>query len=293
MKISLWLWPCLCFAWRMGQMKWYCGALFCILMHELAHGAVARIWGADVEVMRLGPAGAQLVLREPLPKGMPVFLLHMAGPLCNAILAMVCASAFIAAVEQGGSAELTREFWHQGCLINCGLAIFNLLPLYPLDGGRLLLLLLSEHWGYGRAFRILYIFSCLFTLFLFFLGIYLVQYHLVNFFLCMLALQCFRQAVAGRRYLMYCMEKNRGNTHGDLRPGRLSLCYEDESAMRLLERVPAGQRRDFSVVDRSGRLRGLLLEDELWSGLYRQGPDASASQLLHSRAKNERKVERQ
>jgi len=290
MKISRWLVPAMILAWKSGWIVWYCGGLVCIALHELAHGIVAWGWGAQIEAVKLGPGGAQLVLREPLPPRMPLFALHMAGPVCNGLLALACAGGFLFAVRTGGTMELTRGFWRNGCLMNSCLAIFNLLPLYPLDGGKILLLFLSESYGYGRAFRISYIFSCIFSLFLFFLGIYLVQYNLVNFFLCILAVHCFRQAKNGRRYMIFGMEKNRGRNHGDLRLGRLALCYEDEPALRLLERVPAGQRRDFSVVDRRGRLRGLLLEDELWSGLYGQGPDASASQLLRSRNLNERKV---
>lgn len=293
MRISPWLAPALLCAWKGGWMRWYCGGLICITLHEFAHGMVAKIWGARLKEMKLGPGGAQLILKEPLPPDLPLFFLHMAGPVCNGLLAMLCAWGFLLAVKTGATAELTREFWRSGCLLNCFLAIFNLLPLYPLDGGKLLILLLSENLGYGRALRVAYLFSCIFSFFLFFLGIYLIQYHLMNFFLCLLALHCFRQAKNSRRYLIWGMERHRERTQKKkrkLRDGRLSLCYEDEPALCLLERVPPGQKRDFSVVDRSGRLRGLLLEDELWSGLYLQGPDASVSQLLRSRNVNKRKV---
>lgn len=290
MKISPWLLLTVALAWKSGWLSWYCAGFLCIALHELAHGMVARMWNAPIEGVRLGPAGLQLILKEPLPANLPLFALHMAGPVCNGILALFCAGGFLLSVQYGGQAELHRELWRNGCLMNCCLAIFNLLPLYPLDGGKLLLLILSENWGYGRAFRILYFFSCIFSLFLFFLGIYLVQYNSVNFFLCILAVHCFRQARNGRRYMIFGMEKHRGRNPDRLGFRRLSMCYEDEPALRLLERVPAGQQRDFSVVDRRGKLRGLLLEDELWSGLYGQGMDISVSQLLSSRDLNKRKV---
>ena len=174
LKLSAWLLPALYITWKLSQLRLYLTCLLFILLHELAHGAVVVCLGGGIRQLRLSPLGAQLILKEPLPQQMPLFLLHLAGPLCNGLLALLF--AFIFSINRA-------PIFASLCTLNCCLTIFNLLPLYPLDGGKLLLLLLAQVWGYGRSFRILYFFSCIFSLFLFFLGIYLVQYNSVNGFL--------------------------------------------------------------------------------------------------------------
>ena len=60
------------------------------------------------------------------------------------------------------------------------LAAFNMLPFYPLDGGRITLLILSASLGTRAAVKIACVFSILFSVSVFFLGLYLVQYNIMN-----------------------------------------------------------------------------------------------------------------
>ena len=102
----------------------------------------------------------------------------------------------------GGTAELNRELWRSGCLIHCELALFNLLPAYPLDGGKVLLAFLEKRTGKDEAFQKIYLFSSILLFSIFFLGIYLVQYQIVNFFLCVLVVRCGIQLWTDRQYLV-------------------------------------------------------------------------------------------
>ena len=202
MNVSLWLWPALVIAWKYGWLRMYIMALGAISLHELAHGLIAVLFRADISEFRLGPAGALLVLNEPIPKQVPMAVLHMAGPVFNVILAVGCLAMFQLSVRQGGTFEVNRELWRDGCLINCYLAVFNLLPVYPLDGGKILLSILEKSQGQVRAFQKIYLFSSIFSIFIFFLGIYLVQYQIVNFFLCILAFRCMKQLRTDRQYMV-------------------------------------------------------------------------------------------
>lgn len=114
------------------------------LVHELAHWAVLRCLGGEVRSLQLGLLGARMEIAHPerLSYGGEI-LVTAAGPLVNLLLAP-------------GLAWLGREeevFWlFAGAQLVLG--CFNLLPVRPLDGGRLLWLVVAWRYGPFRADRL-------------------------------------------------------------------------------------------------------------------------------------------
>ena len=114
------------------------------LVHELAHWAVLRCLGGEVRSLQLGLLGARMEIAHPerLSYGGEI-LVTAAGPLVNLLLAP-------------GLAWLGREeevFWlFAGAQLVLG--CFNLLPVRPLDGGRLLWLAVAWRYGPFRADRL-------------------------------------------------------------------------------------------------------------------------------------------
>jgi Zn-dependent protease len=155
-----------------------------IVLHELAHGHVARLCGdptaARAGRLSLNPlrhldpvgsflvpgllvlgsyaAGARPVLfgwARPVPVDAANFanprrdmvLVALAGPAANAALALAAATALAAAVRVPAIAELAVEMLAATVVVNCILGIFNLLPVPPLDGGRVLQAALPRSWA--------------------------------------------------------------------------------------------------------------------------------------------------
>lgn len=100
-------------------------ALCAAAAHELGHWVAIRLLGGRVRRLRLSAVGAELVLERSLSYGRECFC-ALAGPAVNVLLA-VCFCR--------GTGERTLVFTG----LNLALALFNLLPLAPLDGGRALL----------------------------------------------------------------------------------------------------------------------------------------------------------
>ncbi len=100
-------------------------ALCAAAAHELGHWAVIRLLGGQVRCLRLSTVGAGMVLERSLSYGRECFC-ALAGPAVNLLLA-VCFSR--------GTGEWALVF----AGLNLALALFNLLPLPALDGGRALL----------------------------------------------------------------------------------------------------------------------------------------------------------
>jgi Zn-dependent protease len=155
--------------------------LFAITLHEVAHGWVARYFGdRTAELLgrlslnplrHIDPVGTVIVPAIMLMIGGPLFgwakpvpvaskalrnprramvLVAIAGPLANLAMACLWCGVLGAVVRVNGNATLIywiAQMAQAGIVINVVLAIFNLLPIPPLDGGRVLAGLLPSAWS--------------------------------------------------------------------------------------------------------------------------------------------------
>lgn len=114
----------------------YLIAFLAVFLHECAHYALARIAGAKELSITLMPYGASLTLSEDVPH---VGAILLAGPISNLCIASFCLAISWLVPELYGYLE--------GFLAaNIHIALLNLLPAYPLDGGRLLRRVLDRRW---------------------------------------------------------------------------------------------------------------------------------------------------
>ncbi len=150
----------------------FVGSLFtCVVLHEYGHALTARRYGIATRDIILTPIGGIARL-----EGMPANPLHelaiaFAGPLVNLfIAALLVFPAFyffptelshLKSVFLTGELEVEEQlsiilrYWLPALLfLNLVLAGFNLLPAFPMDGGRILRALLSLRWSRLRATRI-------------------------------------------------------------------------------------------------------------------------------------------
>ncbi|MDO4553132.1 MAG: hypothetical protein Q4C22_06300 [Bacillota bacterium] len=156
--------------------------VFFTILHECCHGAAARALGYTPERITAGLFGGVLFLKEAFRPPAADLLIHLAGPFFNLASAALFFRIYL---EQ-------RLPWLELLIqINLALGLFNLLPFYPLDGGKVTELYLLRFFGSGVANGISRFFSLSFALFLFFLGIYLVQYSIINLLLSALALNLY------------------------------------------------------------------------------------------------------
>jgi Zn-dependent protease len=158
---------------------WAIPVLFAITLHEVAHGWMARYFGDRTAEMlgrlslnplrHIDPIGTVLVPGLLLAVGGPLFgwakpvpvatsvlrnprramvVVALAGPAANLLMAMVWCAVLGAIARVNGNETL--DGWialmaQAGIVINVVLAVFNLLPIPPLDGGRVLAGLLPPH----------------------------------------------------------------------------------------------------------------------------------------------------
>ena len=123
-----------------------------VLLHELGHSFTARSLGQPVKSITLFIFGGVSNLTQEPPTARTEFLVTIAGPLVSLVLAGIF--YLLHAAVSGGSSEVSAVLGYLAS-VNLILAIFNLIPAFPLDGGRVFR---SIVWGItgnmGRATRI-------------------------------------------------------------------------------------------------------------------------------------------
>ncbi len=135
----------------------------CVTLHELGHSLVARVFGIKVNDIVLSPLGGVAFLTRLPEKPLHELLIAAAGPLVNVVIAvaLVLLGAVVGMQPEGVAqiADGIREpslgtLWLWLILANVSLVLFNLIPAFPLDGGRIFRSLLALAIGNVRATRV-------------------------------------------------------------------------------------------------------------------------------------------
>jgi Zn-dependent protease len=126
-------------------------AFACVLLHEFGHALTARQFGIGTSEITLYPIGGVARLtRMPRSPGAEL-LITLAGPAVNVAIAAMLFGLFVLDVpEILGIASFAQNLLY----FNVGIALFNMVPAFPMDGGRIFRALLSGVVGRVRATEI-------------------------------------------------------------------------------------------------------------------------------------------
>ncbi|MBL0343822.1 M50 family metallopeptidase [Candidatus Villigracilis affinis] len=139
---------------------WLIGFISCILLHELGHALAAKLAGVEVKSIIIWLLGGLTNLERKPEKPLHNLAISAAGPLVNLFLGFVFVAVYILLyvfAPRGLEPELF--IWVQTfielsfslALLNIILVVFNLLPIYPLDGGNIMHAVLDGLFGRSNA----------------------------------------------------------------------------------------------------------------------------------------------
>lgn len=125
----------------------------CVVLHELGHSLTARRFGVRTPRILLMPIGGMAEMDRIPRRPLAEFLITIAGPAVNFLLVVILVPFFWhdALSSEEVAAYTARDLGVNLLLANAVMGVFNLLPVFPMDGGRILRALLATRLPYLRA----------------------------------------------------------------------------------------------------------------------------------------------
>jgi Zn-dependent protease/CBS domain-containing protein len=244
-------------------------ALFlCVLLHEFGHVLMARRFGVRTPDILLLPIGGVARLERIPEAPRQELLVALAGPAVTLVVAGVLYALVYGAGLGGSVADLAQ--------LNTLLLLFNLIPAFPMDGGRVLRAVLSSRVGLQRATRVAAGIGQLVAVAMGIAGLVMSPPNpillLIAFFVFLGAgaeLAAVQTRVEGRGITVTQMMVT------DFRSIAVYSTLAEATALLL-----AGEQREFPVVDNWGHVEGVLTRDDLIRGLSERGGAASVADSM-------------
>ena len=249
----------------------------CVVLHELGHALTARRYGIRTEDIVLYPIGGVARLRS-LGEGWQEFWIALAGPAVNLAIAvglyvMLTAVGYEWVVQIDPARPLRLPFWQWVLSINIVLLVFNLIPAFPMDGGRVLRAVLTHFMGNkSRATAVAagvgQVFAVLFMLVGLFANPVLMLIGVFIFF-----------AAGQESVATQSISLMQGRRVRDAMITRFDVLQHGDSLARAAELLLKSNQQDFPVFG-GGEVIGLLERRALISGLSTHGRDHYVAEVM-------------
>ncbi len=247
----------------------FLSVFLCVLLHEFGHALAARRYGIRTEDITLLPIGGLARLERLPDKPAQELIVAIAGPAVNVVIAAV----LFVLIQLFGSIPRLEEldvaagpFLGRLLMINVGLVVFNMIPAFPMDGGRVLRAVLAMMMPHAKATRIAAVIGQGMAV------VFAVAAFFGNPLLLLIALFVWvgAQSEAGAAEAKSLLSGVR------VRAGMLTdfhTLHPDDPLSKAAELIMKGCQHDFPIVQ-DGRFLGVLTRDRLVQGLSRHGLQA-------------------
>lgn len=247
----------------------------CVVLHEFGHALTARRYGIKTRDITLYPIGGVARLERMPDKPIQEFWVALAGPAVNVGIAALLFAWLVVSGTLAPLADLSMTggpFIERLLLVNVSLVAFNMLPAFPMDGGRVLRSLLAMRLEYTRATQIAATIGQGMALLLGFVGL------LNNPFLVFIAL--FVWIGASQETSMVQMKTALGGI-----PVRQTMLTDfqtlspQDSLGQAVRLILSGSQTDFPVVE-DGTVVGVLTRNDILAALSYQGQNALVGDVM-------------
>jgi len=248
----------------------------CVLAHEFGHIFTARAFGVATPYVTLLPIGGVARLERIPENPREEFLIAIAGPLVNVAIAVVLmvavpthlSTANLAIMESANVSIVDRL-----AIVNLFLAVFNMIPAFPMDGGRVLRALLAIRLGHLRATEIAAAIGQWTAFALGFAGLFF------NPLLIFIAIFVYL-AAAAEAQMASLRAMSRDVPVGAAMMTEFATLTPDEHIDAAVETLLRTSQSEFPVIDADHRLIGVLGRGEIVKALRQLGPTAPVSAAM-------------
>jgi Zn-dependent protease/CBS domain-containing protein len=267
-----------------GQAEAWSASLFmvllfaCVLAHEFGHIFTARAFGVATPDVTLLPIGGLARLERIPEQPHEEFLIAIAGPLVNVVIAFALVLLAGAKLNMGDLAVVESakvSLVDRLAVVNLFLALFNMIPAFPMDGGRVLRALLATRLGFVRATEIAAFIGqgCAFVLG--FAGLF------GNPLLIFIAIFVYL-AASSEAHSVALRAMSRGVPIGTAMMTQYATLTPEADVEDAVQTLLRTSQSEFPVVDTEGKPVGLLTRADIIRALKERGPDAKVADTMTS-----------
>lgn len=248
----------------------------CVLAHEFGHIFTARAFGVATPDVTLLPIGGVARLERIPEKPSEELLIALAGPAVNVVIAIVLIAIAGAHVSPNDLAAVDNarvSMVDRLAAVNLFLAIFNMIPAFPMDGGRVLRALLAIRLGHVRATEVAASIGQFVAFGLGFLGLF------GNPLLIFIAVFVYL-AASSEAQLVAMRAMSRGVPVSAAMMTQIAHLSPTAHIDEAVETLLRTSQSEFPVIDEGGRLAGLLSRADMIRALKQLGPDARVADAM-------------
>ncbi len=251
---------------------------FSVTLHELSHSLVAKKFGITVKEITLLPIGGIASMAKMPEKPYQEFLIALAGPALNIAVVVIffLPLYFLLGPEVLFHPLSVKTFAHTIAhiyWINLILAVFNLIPAFPMDGGRILRAILAQKMDYRKATKIAVNFGHIFALLFGYFG--LIHGHLL---LIVIAVFIY-MAASSEELQVEIKETLKKFIIKDIMPSQFLTLEKDATLSKVLELIFHSRQEDFPVIE-GARIIGFVTRYDIISGIHQQGVSVPVSRVM-------------
>jgi Zn-dependent protease/predicted transcriptional regulator len=257
----------------------FCLVFLCVVLHEFGHAFAARRYGIRTPDITLLPIGGVARLERMPDKPSQEVVVAIAGPLVNVVIVAVLESAALLLTGQPDINPM--QLPGQNLLgrligVNIMLVVFNMIPAFPMDGGRVLRALLAMKMPYARATNLAATIGQGFAFLIGFAGLLTGQLLLIVLGVFLYMGASGESAYAKIRDISTGLHVSSAMVT-DFRAVQDTATLDD-----VIDVLLATSQHEFPVVGAAGELRGLLTRDDLIVALRKNGASARVTDVMRT-----------
>lgn len=249
----------------------------CVLLHEFGHAFAARAYGIRTPDITMLPIGGLARLERMPDKPSEELVVALAGPAVNVVIALVLfgllgSQAVVTAAEEFNDPRV--PLLAKLALVNVTLVLFNLIPAFPMDGGRVLRALLAMKLSYARATQIAARVGQGLAFVFGFIGLFTSPIYI--FIALFVYLGASQEATAAQMKDLSTQLRV-----SDAMVTQVLTLDDGATLDEAIEALLRTSQHEFPVVDDTGFVRGILTREAMISALKRTGSQTPVVDVMH------------
>ena len=270
-----------------GGLKWLflvVAIFFFVTIHELCHSLVAKRFGIVVSEITLLPIGGVASMTKMPEKPVHELLISLAGPLSNVAVILIfyfplkyllgpdvlLRTLTFQSPTMTWPTTIAYAYW-----INLMLAGFNLIPAFPMDGGRVLRAILATRMGYQKATKIAVNFGHIFALIFAYFGI-------VHFHIMLIIIAVFIYIAASNEEVQVDVKETLKKLRvRDILPHDFYTLDGEATLAKVLEFIFHSHQEDFPIMQ-DGKLVGFITRQDIMLNVHNFGMDKKVKEVMRT-----------